>query len=59
VCGQAELVRIKVLTVTKRFMMIFFISIQNPGRHTGVTNRRDPLRFEVVNNQRTSHPIFN
>jgi len=35
--------------------MISFISIQILGRHS---NRRDPVRYEVVNNQRTSHPIF-
>src|SRR5256885_15550642 len=29
--------RIKLLTVTKRFMMISFISIQKFGPHTGVT----------------------
>src|SRR6185295_8144010 len=41
--------RIKVLSVTKRFMMISFISIQNNGA----------LRFEVADNHKTSHQIFN
>jgi len=40
-------------------MMISFISIQNfGGPIPALPNRRDPVRFEVVDNQRTSHPIF-
>jgi hypothetical protein len=38
--------------------MISFISIQNIGRMPAVTNRRDPVHFEVVEIQRTSHAIF-
>ena len=37
--------------------MISFILIQNVGLIATLLNRCDPVRFEVVNNQRTSHPI--
>src|SRR5215217_4112989 len=46
--------RIKLLIVTKRFMMISLISIQI----WAVTELTAALHFEVVNNRRTSHPIF-
>jgi len=39
-------------------MMISFILIQNVGLILALPNRRDPVRFEVVNIERTSHPIF-
>jgi len=44
--------------VTKRFMMISFISIQNVGLIPSLPNCRDAVHFEVVNIQRTSHPVF-
>jgi hypothetical protein len=50
--------RIKLLTATKRFMMISFISTQNFGLKPALSNRRDPVRLEVVNIQRTSHRIL-
>jgi hypothetical protein len=44
--------------MTKRLMMISFISLQNLGFPSALSNGRDPVRFELVNNQRTSHLIF-